>query len=129
MIKEILNYVKFSSGFEILGTDKMDMSIRLFVPISTQAEKIESDKLINKLTNILSGFTISEGKGVYKMKSNNTIIEEKSLVIDISINDNATIKKVINEFKEYGLLAKEESLMFILNGISYFSNPKDLKVI
>jgi hypothetical protein len=114
---------------QIRGADKMESSIRLFVPNSTDDEKRESQTLLDKLSGILQGFTVTDGKGVYKMKSLNKLISEETLVVDISITqDDGVTRSIVSILKEYGINAHEETIMFNINGVSYISKPSELEV-
>ena len=112
----------------IRGAEKLETSVRLFIPNNTEAEKVHSNILLDKLSNCLQGFTVTKGHGLYKMRKTNTLIKEKCFIVDISLNsDEAQIKTAISLIKEYGINAEEETILFSLNGISYIANPNDLR--
>lgn len=114
---------------QIKGADKMEKSIRLFVPNQNEGEKSASQILLDKLSSCLEGFTVTAGKGTYKMKATNTLISEDSLVIDISLTENdGLVKQILSLLKEYGISAREETIMFNLDGVSYISEPDKLEV-
>lgn len=114
---------------QIRGAEKLEKSIRLFIPNNNEAEKKHANILFDNLTNCLEGFTVTKGKGVYKMKATNTVINENCFVVDISLNgDEGPIKAVISHLKEYGINAHEEAVLFSINGVSYIADPNNLGV-
>ena len=113
---------------QINGADKMESTVRLFVPTQTTIEKKYSQILINKLSDILEGFTITPGKGMYRIRETNKLVNDRTTVIEISDHDELKIKSAISLLKEYGLSAHEETVFFNLDGISYISEPEKLEV-
>lgn len=88
----------------ILNVGLNDKDTKLQKIDSIEAYKIVENTLLN---NGLSGYTIYQGKGLYK-HDNGEITQENTLIIEILFTDDNTINNIINILKQ---VLNQESIL------------------
>ncbi len=88
----------------ILNVGLNDKDTKLQKIDSIEAYKIVENTLLN---NGLSGYTIYQGKGLYKHDSGE-ITQENTLIIEILFSDDKTINNIINILKQ---VLNQESIL------------------